>query len=58
MIVASPQRFNDVLRRTSEILLEAEVPMILWGENALIQYRIAAAVIDDSQFSVFVDLLY
>ena len=62
MIVASPQRFDDVLRRTSEVLLETEVPMILWGENALIQYRIPAAVIVslrfDDQFSVFVDLLY
>ena len=44
-IVTPPQCFNDVLRRTSEVLLEAEVPMILWGENALIQYGIPAAVI-------------
>jgi hypothetical protein len=45
IIVTPPQSFNDVLRRTSEVLLEAEVPMILWGENALIQYGIPAAVI-------------
>jgi len=44
-ISTPPQSFNDVLRRTSEVLLEAEVPMILWGENALIQYGIPAAVI-------------
>jgi hypothetical protein len=44
-IVTPPQSFNDVLRRTSEVLLEVEVPMILWGENALIQYGIPAAVI-------------
>jgi hypothetical protein len=29
--VTPPQSFNDVLRRTSDVLLEAEVPMILWG---------------------------
>ena len=44
-IVTPPQSFSDVLRCTSDVLLEAEVPMILWGENALIQYGIPAAVI-------------
>jgi len=39
--------FNDVLRQTSEVLLEKGVPMILWEENALIQYGIPAAVIRD-----------
>jgi hypothetical protein len=37
--------FNNVLRKTSEVLLKYGVPMILWGENALIQYGIPAAVI-------------
>jgi hypothetical protein len=36
--------------------------MILWGENALIQYRIPAAVIVSLKFndrlSVFIDLLH
>jgi hypothetical protein len=45
IIVTPPQSFSDVLKRTSEVLLEAEVPMILWGENALIQYGIPTAVI-------------